>query len=168
MTITDLLNRLDGVRSRAHGKWSARCPAHPDKSPSLSIREVDGKVLLHCFGGCTPEEIVGALGLDLKDLFTDSPTPHGQRLTPKPQKLDLFDVAFRFEMAALDRRLRAERVLTAVAGFNGDELSDSQRDRLMKAIARAFEDQDRAEFLETVADDFRMKAFHERTEQHAA
>lgn len=168
MTITDLLNRLDGVRSRGSGRWSARCPAHADKSPSLSIREVDGKTLLHCFAGCTPEEIVGELGLDLKDLFTDSPTPRGQRPTPKPQKLDMVDVAFRFELAALDRRLRAERVLKAVAGFDSDELSDSQRDRLMKAIVRVYEDQDRAEFLETVADEFRMKAFHERTERHAA
>ncbi len=168
MTITDLLSRLDGVRSRAHGKWSARCPAHPDKSPSLSIREVDGKVLLHCFGGCTPEEIVGALGLDLKDLFTDSPTPHGQRPIAKLQKLDLVDVAFRFEMAALDRRLRAEWTLKAVENFNGDNLSDEDRDRLMKVVARAYADRDQAEFLETVADDFRLKAFHERTNRHAA
>lgn len=168
MTSTSFLSQLHGVRSRAHGKWSACCPAHADKSPSLSIREVDGKVLFHCFAGCQPEEIVGALGLEMRDLFTDTPTCRGQRPAPKPQKLDLVDVAFRFEMAALDRRLRAERVLTAVAGFNTDALSDSRRDRLMKAIARAYDDQERAEFLETVADDFRMKAFHERTEQHAA
>lgn len=168
MTMEAFLACLEGVSSRGSDQYIARCPAHGDKSPSLSIREVDGKVLLHCFAGCTPEEIVGALGLSLKDLFANSPTPRGQRPTPKVQKLDLFDVAFRFEMAALDRRLRAERVLKAVANSNSDDLSNSQRDRLMKAIARAYDDLDRAEFLETVADDFRMKAFHERTERHAA
>jgi hypothetical protein len=168
MIIEAFLHRLACVRLRGSDRWSARCPSHADKSPSLSIREADGKTLLHCFAGCTPEEIVGALGLDLKHLFTDSPTPRGQRPAPKPQKLDLIAVAFRFEMAALDRRIRAERVLKAVANFNSDELSDSQCDRLMKTIARAYEDQDRAEFLETMADDFRVKAFHERTERHAA
>lgn len=168
MRVDDLLQRLDGVRSRGTRRYSARCPAHADKSPSLSIREVDGRILLYCFAGCSAEEIAVALGIETRDLFTDNPLPRGQRPTPKPQKLDLVDVAFRFEMAALDRRLRAERVLKAVAGFDTDELSDSQRDRLMKAIARAFDDQNRAEFLETVADDFRMKAFHERTERHAA
>lgn len=133
----------------------------------MSIREVDGKLLVHCFAGCTPEEIVGALGLDLKDLFTDSPTLRGEWPTPKPQKLDLVAVAFRFEMAALDRRLRAERVLKAVANFNSDELSDSQRDRLMKAIARADDDQDCAVFLETVADDLRITAYQQRNVHHA-
>jgi hypothetical protein len=125
-------------------------------------------VLINCFAGCTPEAIVTALGIELKDLFADSPTPRGQRFIPKPQKLDLVDVAFRFEMAALDRRLRAERVFKAVENFNGDNLSDEDRDRLMKVVARAYADRDRAEFLETVADDFRVKAFHERTERHAA
>lgn len=40
------------------------CPAHEDKNPSLSITETkDGKLLLHCFSGCTFEEIIAAAGL---------------------------------------------------------------------------------------------------------
>lgn len=124
--------------------------------------------MLHCFSGCRPEEIVSALGLAMRDLFTDTPTHRGQRPTPRPQKLDLVAVAFRFKMAALDRRLRADAVLQAVANFDSDELSDSQRERLMKAIARAYADRDRAEFLESVADDFRCKAYEERKADHAA
>lgn len=168
MTLTDLLNRFDGVRSRGTGRWSARCPAHRDKSPSLSIREADGKTLLHCFAGCTPGEIVGALGLNLKDLFTDNAISHGQRPTPKPQKLDLSAVAFRFEIAALDRRLRADAVLNAVTKFANVAITDVERDRLMNVVARAYAYRDRAEFLEAVADDFKVKAFHEREEHHAA
>jgi hypothetical protein len=40
------------------------CPAHQDRSPSLSISEgEDGKILLHCFAGCSFNEIISAAGL---------------------------------------------------------------------------------------------------------
>ena len=39
----------------------ARCPAHDDRHPSLSIAERDGKLLLHCFAGCDYHDIVEAL-----------------------------------------------------------------------------------------------------------
>lgn len=167
MTAQAFLDRLEAVRSRGLGRWSARCPAHADKSPSLSIGESNTRILVHCFSGCEPEEIVTVLGLKLKDLFTDNPIPHGQRPTSKPQKLDLIDVAFQFDLAALDRRLRADAVLQAVGNFN-DDLSDQYRDRLMNAVACAYGDRDRAEFLESVADGFRWKAYTERTKDHAA
>lgn len=168
MNIEILLARLDGVRSRGAGKFSARCPAHQDNSPSLSIREGIDRILLHCFAGCQPEEIVVALGLEMRDLFTDTQTSRRQRPTTIPRKLNLVAVAFQFGLAALDRRLRADAVLQAVSQCNGDHLSEQDRDRLMGAVARAYADKDRAEFLETVADDFRTKALHERTECHAA
>ena len=38
--------------------WIDRCPAHDDNNPSLSIKETsDGKLLLHCFAGCSFEDI---------------------------------------------------------------------------------------------------------------
>jgi hypothetical protein len=40
--------------------WIARCPCHIDNTPSLSIGEGDdGKALLHCFAGCSQDELVG-------------------------------------------------------------------------------------------------------------
>ena len=39
----------------------AKCPAHRDDSPSLSITEEGGKVLVHCFGGCSQEAVIEAL-----------------------------------------------------------------------------------------------------------
>ena len=60
MTETPLelvLSRLDGVKKVASG-FLARCPAHPDRTPSLSVREgVDGRVLLHCWAGCATAEV---------------------------------------------------------------------------------------------------------------
>ena len=65
-----LIPRLDGVIEIRSGTWKALCPAHDDRSPSLSIKEVDGGMLLvHCHAGCDTEEVVSALGLTLSDLF---------------------------------------------------------------------------------------------------
>lgn len=61
----DVLPRLAGVRPCGDG-WIAPCPAHPDRRPSLSIREGDdGKLLLKCFAGCSFEAILDALGQPL-------------------------------------------------------------------------------------------------------
>src|SRR6516225_1234888 len=44
------------------GGWMARCPAHDDREPSLSIRDVeDGKVLVHCHAGCDQAQVIAAL-----------------------------------------------------------------------------------------------------------
>lgn len=62
MTAPDILERLEHVRKGGAG-WTARCPAHEDKKNSLSVKEeADGKVLLHCFAGCTFEQIIAAIG----------------------------------------------------------------------------------------------------------
>src|SRR3990172_3883306 len=68
--ISTLLARLEAVRQTTTGKWLARCPAHEDHDPSLSIRLTDdGVVLLHCFAGCEVSAILGAVGLTPTDLF---------------------------------------------------------------------------------------------------
>ncbi len=42
--------------------WTARCPAHDDRTPSLSIRAAhDGKVLVHCHAGCDQKCVIAAL-----------------------------------------------------------------------------------------------------------
>jgi len=67
-----LLDRLDAVRQRGDGRWSARCPAHGDTSPSLSIRELpDGRILIYCFAGCDIQAVTAALGIELSDLFPE-------------------------------------------------------------------------------------------------
>ena len=72
MSAHDLLNRLEGVRQRTGESWSAKCPSHDDKTPSLSIRETaEGLVLLQCWAGCEVTEIVAAVGLELSCLFPE-------------------------------------------------------------------------------------------------
>jgi len=48
----------------------ARCPAHADRSASLSVAEgADGRVLLHCFACCELSDVLAAIGLQVGDLF---------------------------------------------------------------------------------------------------
>src|SRR5882724_1383522 len=50
------------LRGRPSGRgWMAQCPAHRDQNPSLSIRESDSRVLLHCFAGRNQEDLIAAL-----------------------------------------------------------------------------------------------------------
>jgi CHC2 zinc finger len=74
MKTTEILSRLKGVRQSRQG-WIAQCPAHEDRSPSLSIREGNGKALLHCFAGCTIEAICAATGIRVSDLFAEQCPP---------------------------------------------------------------------------------------------
>jgi MarR family len=74
-----VLDRLD-VASRNGEKAMCFCPAHDDRTnPSLSLKAEDGRLLLHCFAGCQPEDIVSEMGLEMKDLFSEggggSPIP---------------------------------------------------------------------------------------------
>lgn len=69
MSVDTLIERLHKVKRTGNGRWMACCPAHNDRNPSLSIRDDDGKVLLHCFAGCAVSDIVAAIGLELSDLF---------------------------------------------------------------------------------------------------
>jgi hypothetical protein len=69
---------LDGVRETGQGRWIAKCPAHDDRSPSLSVRETaDGTVLLNCFGSCGTGDVLAALGLSMQDLFDNPPLSRG-------------------------------------------------------------------------------------------
>lgn len=82
-----MLARLEKVRDSRNGSYIACCPAHADKSPSLSIRETpDGRVLVHCFAGCTVQDVVAAVGLRIEDLFPEKlperTRPERQRFLP--------------------------------------------------------------------------------------
>ncbi len=52
---------LDKVKWRGDRDFSACCPAHDDKNPSFHARDVDGKILVKCFAGCTQGEVISAL-----------------------------------------------------------------------------------------------------------
>lgn len=93
-----LLPRLAGVRETAPGRWIAKCPAHDDRGPSLSVRELpDGKLLLHDFAGCSAADVLHAVGLELSDLFPDGGREHrpSQKHRPRVPAGDLLMLASR-------------------------------------------------------------------------
>lgn len=78
---------------RAGGGWMARCPAHDDREPSLSIQHADdGKVLVHCHAGCDQKWVIATLRS--RGLWTDNgPRPFARpapraALNDRPDRSD--------------------------------------------------------------------------------
>ena len=116
-----LLSRLDKVRQTGPDRWAALCPAHADKSPSLSVRSLpDGRVLLHCFTGCSVDAVLAALSLEIADLF---PAPLEAGYTPVKRPFPPSDVlaALAFEtsivLAAAADLLEAGDLVLGHDGF---------------------------------------------------
>ena len=83
-----LIQSLEGVRERSDGQYYAKCPAHEDRSPSLSVKLVgDGTVLIHCFGGCEALDVLRAVGLEWSDLFPEKFEAQPQRHRHNPADL---------------------------------------------------------------------------------
>lgn len=98
--IDNILPLLDKVKKAGKG-YQARCPAHDDNGPSLSLREGDdGRVLVHCHAGCTPAAVVAAIGLTMADLFPPSNTPRRPPPAPGVSRREL-QAAAQFERTIL-------------------------------------------------------------------
>lgn len=113
MDVDALLSRLEGVRGR-NGAWSARCPAHADRSPSLSVKALDdGRILMHCFGGCGTDAVLGALGLAMTDLFP-------QRLGDFAPRRGVFSASDALRGLALESSVVALAAVDIAEGRNVD------------------------------------------------
>lgn len=81
--VVDAVANVTGTAPRVYGgRATARCPAHADRTPSLSVAAADGKALLYCHGGCRTHEILAALGLSTRDLFDETDRPWRRPVTP--------------------------------------------------------------------------------------
>ena len=79
MRAEEFVSHLVKVRRTGPGRWVSCCPAHEDKHPSFTIRELeDGRILTHCFAGCSVEEVVSAIGVSVSDLFPEKLTDYGR------------------------------------------------------------------------------------------
>lgn len=116
---------VDLVQARRGGLgcWSARCPAHEDSSPSLSIRAgSDGRVLLHCFAGCSLAEILAKLKLSRRDLFPGPPLTREQ-LAKLQSDRDAREAVMRQQRAWLAVPCDNERRFQAAADALGAKLA---------------------------------------------
>jgi len=127
MIADTILSRLDGVRPTGADCWLALCPAHDDKRPSLSIREIDDRVLVHCWAGCSIEDVMEAVDLTFDALYSPRTT---HRCNPERRPFPAADVL---------RAVEYEALIVAVAAStlgNGLELTNADRARLLLASTR--------------------------------
>lgn len=128
--IDSLISRLEKVKSTGQGRWVACCPAHQDKTPSLSIREAeDGRILLHCFSGCSVDAVVSAIGIELSDLFPEDSRSIGHA-NPERRPFPAEDIL---------RCLNLEAIVVSCAArtiMDGKTLNDEDQKRLMTALRR--------------------------------
>lgn len=126
-----LLSRLDKVKGR-NGNYVACCPAHGDKNPSMTIKETEsGTILIHCFAGCSVDEITGAVGIEITDLFP----PTDRQDYSKPQRGN----RPRFFASDLLKVIGFEATIVAVAAHDlarGKPLQPQDRERLLVAAQR--------------------------------
>lgn len=130
MSVDSFLSALDKVKRNGKGQWVACCPAHDDKSPSMTIAETDdGRVLVHCFSGCSVEEILGAVGMGFDVLYP-----------PKPERQNPYKpMAKPFLAYSVVECLAFEALLVVTAArlmANGETLDANDYQRLLLAAER--------------------------------
>lgn len=128
-----LLDRLEGVQKSGNG-WRAKCPSCGGNSRKVAITEVDGKVLVHDFGGCKPIEVLQAVGLTWADIMPPRYWPDSPEERRKLRQ-SLREVGW---SAALDV-LAFETAIVQIAAqqvLRGEELDWDDFCRLVKAEQR--------------------------------
>jgi len=122
--VDTLLPRLEEVVEKPNHQYTALCPAHDDHHPSLSIRELDdGRLLIHCWAGCSAGEIVNATGLELTDLFPK--TGDSKPVKPRWNLRDLIEFQNREAWVLL---IAVEQL------WDGKPISESDRKRCWQAM----------------------------------
>lgn len=126
MDVDTFLSRFAKVRQGKPGEWVACCPAHADKSPSLSLKENGGYWLVHCFGGCEIGDVLERAGLLFSDLFPE-------RLPDNPPRRSAF--------TAMDA-LRCLSFESSIAALSAADLAEGKPvdvGRVCKAAGRIAE-----------------------------
>ena len=128
-----MLGMLTKVKGR-NGSWTACCPAHNDKGPSLAIREnEDGRILLHCFAGCETLSVVQALGMDMTDLFPPDSKRRDYPVEGKPSMKPAFFAS------DLMRIIHFEALVVQIVAFdiaNSKPINEETRERMLTAYQR--------------------------------
>jgi hypothetical protein len=128
MSADSLLQHLKKVQHTKPGSWLGCCPAHNDTSPSLAVRELDdGRVLVHCFAGCSAEEVLSAVGLTFDALYPEQEIKRGG-----PERRP-------FPAADILRAISNESLITYLAAksvSNGLTLPEPDIQRLLVATSR--------------------------------
>ena len=118
-TLSGIASGLDKVKWCGNNRFVACCPAHDDRTPSFTANDVNGKILVKCFAGCTQEEVIGAL-----------------------RDLGLWHTASRYQLdkqkhRKLEKKIRFHRTILALGSNLSDqgiELSELDQTQMNKSI----------------------------------
>jgi hypothetical protein len=128
MSIEAILSRVNKVRKSSSNSWMACCPAHDDKNPSLSIRDLgDGRILLNCLAGCETLDVLGAVGMEWSDVMPEKVAHHA---APVKQRIYATDAL---------RVIQYEARIVMMAAYTmrrGERLADDDLARLELAMER--------------------------------
>lgn len=120
--IDNLLSHLGRAKKSGKNSWMCKCPAHEDRTASLTVTELSNEtILINCFAGCGSLEVLNAVGLDYSDLFPDT------QETGRPNKLR---ISIREALAVLE--LEAQVVFQYGNAYQQGELPENTR--LLKAV----------------------------------
>jgi len=126
MDIRTFLSHFTKVRQMKPNHWMACCPAHDDKTPSLSITERSDRILIYCHAGCEAEDVLIKAGLSWNDLYRNQLKAAYEQAAHRRIKVDVDP-------------LDVERGVIAIAKARikkGVELSIDDIARLRLAIVR--------------------------------
>ena len=134
--LENLLNRLENVQKRGE-RYRAKCPAHGGKNTgTLSVSETnEGKILIKCWVGCSAQEVLSSIGLEMSDLFPERLNHHS---TPEQRRKWKQDATHR-DWAEYAKDFEYECLIVYVAGLkmcNNELLDSEEMVRLKLALKR--------------------------------
>jgi len=115
-TLSSIASGLDKVRWHGDYKFTACCPAHDDRNPSLSVSDSNGKILVKCWAGCSQESVIGA--------FRDMGLWH----TASRQQRN------RYEHRDLGKDIRHHQQILLLGVGQTKELSDDDQSQMKESI----------------------------------
>ena len=145
--LQELLSRLDKCRevptSKHDRTWSACCPAHDDKNPSFGVALChDGKILMHCYAGCSIDEICFSLGVQPQDLFPEESNWKKQKYDTSTDELVVQlgdrDMAKGNALSAADKKRYREAVQRLAKGEPSPRIEPRAMQKNVLAVAEGY------------------------------
>jgi hypothetical protein len=84
----ELIDIVASLKGQWHGHYAmCRCPAHADDDPSLSLRQGDRGIIVHCFAGCSPHDVLREIAALPKTVGAPAPSYRPNRNIGNVHKL---------------------------------------------------------------------------------
>lgn len=84
----ETIDIVAALKGRWHGSYAmCICPAHADRTPSLSVRQGERGILVHCFAGCRSEDVLREIGRTKPILNSPTPSYRPERTAPNFRRI---------------------------------------------------------------------------------